>query len=416
MSASTANRRIARLAGLTPVHRAFHWLHLHQPQLRQWQLEFVRIPAPPFAEHHRAAWFLDRFQQLGLSNPHLDSEGNVLAEITPATPRHSDPVLLISAHLDTVFAAGISCEPIEDPGSPRISAPGICDNAAGLTALLAIAASLRYAGIQPPLPVLFAANVGEEGEGDLRGMRHLFNHSPYRDRIATALALEGGGLNTVVTRALGSRRLRVTITGPGGHSWTDAGTPNPIFILSRALSDLTDLRLPTNPRTTINCGHISGGTSINSIPATATALLDLRSTDPAQLASTEHEVRRILDSNLALAAREAARQRPARTPATLDVELIGSRPAGSLPDDAPLLHTLRAVDRHLTLRTEPRIGSTDANIPISLNIPAIALGAGGIGGGIHTLQEWYDPTGRETAYRRILLTLLATLEDLAEAR
>ncbi len=417
MSTATAQRRITRLAGLTPVHRAFHWLHLHQPQLRQWQLEFVRIPAPPFAEHHRAAWFLQRFHQLGLSNPHLDDEGNVLAEFLPITPPAAEtPCVLISAHLDTVFATGISCDPIEDPGSPRIFAPGICDNAAGLTGLLAIAAALRYAGIQPPIPILFAANVGEEGEGDLRGMRHLFNHSPYRDRIAAALALEGGGLNTVVTRALGSRRLRITITGPGGHSWTDAGIPNPILILSRALSDITQLRLPTNPRTTINCGHISGGTSINSIPATATALLDLRSTEPAQLTSTEAEVRRILDSTIAIAAREATRQRPARIPATLDVELIGNRPAGALPDDSPLLHNLRAVDRHLTLRTEPRIGSTDANIPLSLGIPALALGAGGTGGGIHTLQEWYDPTGRETAHRRILLTLLATLEELAETR
>jgi tripeptide aminopeptidase len=416
MPASAAQRRIVRLAGLTPVHRAFHWLHLHQPQLRQWQLELVRIPAPPFAEHDRAAWFLHRFRQLGLSNPHLDGEGNALAELLPESETFANaPCVLISAHLDTVFAPGTPCEPVEDPGSPRIFAPGICDNAAGLTGLLAIAAALRYAGIQPPVPILFAANVGEEGEGDLRGTRHLFTHGPYRHRIATALALEGGGLNTVVTRALGSRRLRVTITGPGGHSWTDAGTPNPILILSRALSDLTELRLPSNPRTTISCGHISGGTSINSIPASATALLDLRSTDPTQLLSTEKEVRRVLDSTIAIAAREATRQRPARTPARLDVELIGCRPAGTLPDDSPLLHTLRAVDRHLTLRTEPRIGSTDANIPLSLGIPAMALGAGGTGGGIHTLQEWYDPTGRETAHRRILLTLLATLEELAES-
>ena len=244
-------------------------------------------------------------------------------------------------------------------------------------------------------------------------MRHLFTHGPYRGRIAAALALEGGGTNTVVTRALGSRRLRVTITGPGGHSWTDAGTPNPILILSRALSNLANLRLPTNPRTTINVGHISGGTSINSIPESATALLDLRSTDPAQLVSTELEVRALLDETIAEATREAARQRPTRTPPQLTVELIGSRPAGALPEDSPLLHTLRAVDRHLTLRTEPRIGSTDANIPLAIGVPALAIGAGGTGGGIHTLQEWYDPTGRETALRRILLTLLDTAQLIA---
>ena len=412
MPTSAAQRRITRLATLTAVHRAFHWLHLHQPQLRLWQLELVRIPAPPFAEHDRAAWFLERFRHLGLTNIHLDDEGNALAGTSALrTERNITPCLLISAHLDTVFAAGTPCEPTEDTDTPRIFAPGICDNAAGLSALLAIAAALRYAGIQPPIPILFAANVGEEGEGDLRGMRHLFTHGPYRGRIAAALALEGGGTNTVVTRALGSRRLRITITGPGGHSWTDAGTPNPILILSRALSGLTNLRLPTDPRTTINVGHISGGTSINSIPESASALLDLRSTDPAQLVSTEIEVRALLDQTIAEATHEAARQR--RIPPQLTVEVIGSRPAGALPEDSPLLHTLRAVDRHLTLRTEPRIGSTDANIPLAIGVPALAIGTGGTGGGIHTLQEWYDPTGRETALRRILLTLLDTAQLIA---
>ncbi|WP_213803390.1 M20/M25/M40 family metallo-hydrolase [Granulicella sp. dw_53] len=421
MPAATAQRRITKLVSLTPVHRAFHWLHLHQPQLRQWQLELVRIPAPPFGEADRAAWFLDRFRQLGLTNLQIDDEGNALAELesseattTPEIKPRRAPCILISAHLDTVFAAGTPCDPIEDPDDARIYAPGICDNASGLTALLAIAAALRYAKIQPPIPILFAANVGEEGEGDLRGMRHLFTRGPYHGRIVAALALEGSGTNTVVTRGLGSRRLRVTVTGPGGHSWTDAGTSNPILILSRALAELAQLRLPSTPRTTLNVGHISGGTSVNSIPESATALLDLRSTDPDQLIATEQDVRRLLDTTLAVCAREATRQRPIRVPAKLEIEVIGSRPAGALPDDSPLLHTLRAIDRHLTLHTEPRIGSTDANIPLALGIPALALGSGGIGGGIHTLQEWYDPTGRETALRRILLTLLDTAQRIAD--
>ncbi len=416
MPAATAQRRIARLASLTPVHRAFHWLHLHQPQLRKWQLEMVNIPAPPFHEQARAVWFLDRFHDLGLTNLHIDDEGNALAELQPENlPEIPQPHLLISAHLDTVFAPGTPCQPVEDPESPRIFAPGICDNAAGLTALLAIAAALRYAQIAPPIPLLFAANVGEEGEGDLRGMRHLFTSGRYHNRIAAAFALEGGGTNTVVTRGLGSRRLRVTFTGQGGHSWTDAGIPNPILILSRALTDIAHLRLPTTPRTTINVGHISGGTSSNSIPESATALLDLRSTDPGQLTSTELEVRRLLDATLHTAIRESTRQRPARPAPKLEITVIGSRPAGALPDDSPLLHTLRAVDRHLTLHSEPRIGSTDANIPLALGIPAMALGAGGMGGGIHTLQEWFDPTGRETALRRILLTVLDTAHRIADA-
>lgn len=408
---ATAQHRITRLATLTAVHRAFHWLHLHQPQLRQWQLEMVRIPAPPFAESARAAWFLERFHHLGLTNIHLDEEGNALAELaSPETPPDT-PCVLLSAHLDTVFPAGTSCEPRQANDSPRIYAPGICDNAAGLTALLGIAAALRYANITPPIPILFAANVGEEGEGDLRGMRFLFEQAPYRHRIAAALALEGGGTNTTVTRALGSTRLSITVNGPGGHSWADAGAPNPILILSRILIAIAEIDLPTEPLTTLNAGHISGGTSINSIPESATVLLDLRSTDPDHLRAAEAAVRRICDNFLIA----LTKQRSTSAVTNITIQNIGNRPAATLHDDSPLLETLRAVDRHLTLRTELRLGSTDANIPLSLGIPAMAIGTGGSGGGIHTLQEWYDPTGRETALRRILLTLLDTTQITAES-
>ena len=403
-----AHQRISSLASLIAVHRAFHWLHLHQLQLRLWQLEMLAIPAPPFAEQARAAWFLDRFRALGLTNVHQDAAGNALAELTPPTSSANAPCILLSAHLDTVFPADTPCIPLED--GPRILCPGACDNAAGLTALLGIAAALRFANITPPIPILFAANVGEEGEGDLRGMRHLFtaDDSPYKDRVAAAIALEGSGSNAVVTRALGSRRFRLTVTGPGGHSWTDAGTPNPIFILSRALAALSAIELPRNPRTTLNVGQISGGTSINSIPEQASALLDLRSTDAAQLLATETELRYVLDAILEQETGPATRP-PTPSAVNITLELIGDRPAGALPDDSSLIATVRAVDRHLTLRTEPRIGSTDANLTLALGVPAVALGAGGSGGGIHTLQEWYDPTGRETALRRILLTLLDTV-------
>jgi tripeptide aminopeptidase len=388
-TAAHAQLRISRLAGALPVHRAFHWLHLHQPQLRHWMLDILAIPAPPFGEAARAEWFLEQFRSLGLSNVHLDGAGNALAELSATETPVDAPVTLVSAHLDTVFPSGTHATPNED-GS-RILAPGACDNAAGLTALLGLAAALRYAEIVPPTPILFAANVGEEGEGDLRGMRYLFLDGPYKHRIRAAIALEGAGTGAVVTRALGSRRFRLTVTGPGGHSWTDAGVPNPILLLAQTLSALAAIPLPDTPRTTLNIGQISGGTSINSIPESATALLDLRSTDSSQLRATEGHLRQ------ALAAHQAA------------IEVIGDRPAAALPDDAAILRTLRAVDRHLSLRTELRIGSTDANIPLSLGIPAIAIGTGGTGGGIHTLAEWYDPTGRELALRRILLTLLATV-------
>jgi len=424
----TAQLRIARLAATPTVHRAFHWLHLHQPQLRKWHLEILRIPAPPFGEQCRAAWFLERFQQLGLTNPHLDAAGNALAELpgVPPDPRASNsetrtsPLVLLSAHLDTVFPAETLTEPTEI--DTRILGPGACDNAAGLSALLGLAAALRHAELSPAVPILFAANVGEEGEGDLRGMRHLFTASPYAPRIAAAIALEGGGSSAVVTRALASRRFRVTVTGPGGHAWTDAGVPNPILILARALLALESIpntaidpdapNAPhSRPRTTLNIGQISGGTSINSIPSSASAWIDLRSTDSIQLLASEAALRQSLH--------DWVTQSPAaangRDAPTLFIETIGDRPGGALPPNSPLLTTLRAVDRHLNLLTEPGLGSTDANIPLSLSIPAIAIGTGGLGGGIHTLQEWYDPTGRNAALRRILLTLLDTAHLAAAA-
>jgi tripeptide aminopeptidase len=433
---STAQLRIARLAAIPAVHRAFHWLHLHQLQLRRWQLEMLRIPSPPFGEQARAAWFLERFQQLGLASPHLDEAGNALAELPCASTEagapgsgasssatglsesdpeaRTSPVILLSAHLDTVFPPGTPTEPSEVDS--RIFGPGACDNAAGLTALLGLGAALRHAGLAPPIPILFAANVGEEGEGDLRGMRHLFTASPYAPRIAAAIALEGSGSSAVVTRALASRRFRVTVTGPGGHSWTDAGAPNPILILARALVALEALDLPhADPRTTLNIGYISGGTSINSIPESATAGIDLRSTDPDQLRAVEIALRDILEHWVAESSPPVAAGIAPPAAPTLSIETIGDRPGGALPDDSPLLTTLRAVDRHLNLRTEAGLGSTDANIPLSLGIPAMAIGAGGQGGGMHTLQEWHDPTGRNAALRRVLLTLLDTAQLAAHS-
>src|SRR5207249_11802964 len=201
--------------------------------------------------------------------------------------------------------------------------------------LLAIAAALQYAKITPPIPILFAANVGEEREGDLRSMRHLFERGPYRHRIASAIALEGRGSSAVVTRALGSLRFRITITGPGGHSWADAGTLNPILLLSQALTRIAALQLPTNPLTTINVGHISGGTSVNSIPESATALLDIRSTDPTELVSTATAVHQIFDEVIT----PNTTKRTTAPPPNLHIEAIGNRPAAALPEDSPLLHT-----------------------------------------------------------------------------
>ncbi len=400
------NRRIAALASDRAVHRAFQWLHLHAPQLLRWQMEMLAIPAPPFQETERGQWFLSQFFNFNLHNPHVDAEGNILAELPAVDSADDSPVILISAHLDTVFPPGTDCTPhLDDPREPAesiIRGPGACDNGAGLTALLALAAALKHAELTPPTTILFCANVGEEGHGDLRGMRHLFGASPYANRIRAALALEGAGTATIVDRALGSRRLRITITGPGGHSWADAGRPNPILALASGLLSIANLRLPTRPRSTLNCGTISGGSSVNSIPQSAAADLDIRSTSSTELDRIELAVLTELSRTLTI---ENQNTVPALQ-LSLHVARTGDRPAGSLPTADPLAHSLRAVDRHLRIITEPHIGSTDANLPLSLGIPALAIGAGGTGSGIHTLSEAYDPTGRDLALRRILLLLL----------
>lgn len=400
------NRRITALATDRAVHRAFQWLHLHSRQLLHWQLQMLAIPAPPFHEAPRAQWFLSEFLKLHLSNPHIDAEGNVLAELRAPNASEDAPVILLSAHLDTVFPPGTDTTPhLDDPreqSEPIIRAPGACDNAAGLTALLALAAALQHAELTPPITILFCANVGEEGPGDLRGMRHLFGPSPYAGRIRSAIALEGAGSATLVDRALGSRRLRITVTGPGGHSWADAGRPNPILTLASALLSIANLPLPTQPRTTLNIGTINGGTSVNSIPQSATADLDLRSTAATELDRLELAILRTLTETLAVENRDV----PPTLQLSLHAARTGDRPAGSLPASSPLARSLAAVDRHLGIATEPHIGSTDANLPLSLGIPALAIGCGGTGTGIHTLTETYDPTGRDLALRRILLLLL----------
>lgn len=388
--------RIAQLAQDRAVHRAFGWLHLHEQRIRTWQKECVAIPAPPFGEATRAAWFADRMRELGLVNVHIDAAGNALGLLREDDD--TSPVVLLSAHLDTVFAAETELDIREDES--LLIGPGISDNGAGLAALLAIAAAIRHAELAPSTNILFAANTGEEAEGDLRGMRHLFTASSFAQRICASLALEGAGNETVVTRALGSRRFRVEITGPGGHAWTDSALPNPIVTLAQAISELAALKLPTRPRTTLNIGEIRGGTSVTSVPQSASATFDIRSTDANQILTLEVRLYRAIEDAILAANRTHSDSLSAT------ITLIGDRPAGELPADSRLLESIRATDRHLRLRTEERLGSTDANIPLALGREAVAIGAGGLAGGVHTTNEWHDTRGRDIALRRILLVLL----------
>ena len=259
------------------------------------------------------------------------------------------------------------------------------------------------------------ANVGEEGEGDLRGVRHLYEQPTLARRIAAHIVLDGAGADSAVTQALGSVRFQVTINGPGGHSFTDSGTPNPIAAIAVALATVARTPMPEKPRTTLNLGTIRGGTSVNSIPESATASIDFRSTSPDELVRLEVALHRAVedavDQTNAVAKHLAIN---ARGVLRYTIDKIGDRPAAALPGDSPLLVALRAVDRHLGLKTDLRLGSTDANIPLSLGVPAFSIGAGGEGGGAHTLAEWYSASDRETGLRRVLLLTLAMLDWAAE--
>ncbi len=416
---NSAFTRVTALAARRAVHAAFAWMHGNPKTIMDWQAELVCIPAPPFGEQARSAWIAARFAEAGLVHIQTDAVGNVLGFLPAARlpAESSGPVVVLSAHLDTVFPAETPLNPITSraDGSTRLSAPGACDNAAGVAGMLAIVHALIQAKVELAAPLVVLANVGEEGEGDLRGVRHFYHQSALAGRIAAHIVLDGAGADSAVTQALGSRRFQVTITGPGGHSFTDAGTPNPIAALASALTTLALTPLPEEPRTTLNLGTIQGGTSVNSIPESATASVDLRSTSPAELMRLEitldHAVQEAVAQWNALA-------KPAPThmrgPLFFTVEKIGDRPAAQLPPDSPLLEALRAVDRHLGLRTDLRLGSTDANIPISLGVPALSMGAGGEGGGAHTHAEWYSDKDRELGLRRVLLLTLAMTEWAAE--
>ena len=410
----TSFSRVTTLAALRPVHAAFAWVHANPQTIMGWQAEMVAIPAPPFGEQARSEWIAERFNEAGLADVETDAVGNVTGVIHAATlPRDSTgPVVVLSAHLDTVFPAGTPIRPVQE--GERLTAPGACDNGAGVAGMLALAYALLQSRAELPAPLIFLANVGEEGEGDLRGVRHFYKNEALAGRIAAHLVLDGAGDDSAVTQALGSRRYQVTISGPGGHSFTDAGMANPITALASALAELANVPLPEDRRTTMNVGTIGGGTSVNSIPESAQATLDFRSTDREQLVRLEVALHRAVEdavSHWNIKTRSLANGTKALS---FDIEKIGDRPAAHLPDDSPLLESLRAVDRHLRLRTDLRLGSTDANIPLSMGIPAVSLGAGGEGGGAHTQAEWYCAKHRELGLRRVLLLTLAMLEWAAE--
>ena len=408
--APTAQQEITRLADRPEVRSALAWVRNQEAQLSQWQLDMARIPAPPFGEAPRAEWLKARFQELGLKNVQIDTAGNVFG----VRPGKSKECVSLSAHIDTVFPAGTPLN-VRQHG-PRLYGPGVSDNGAGVAAMLATAAALQTSKISSARSVVFIGNVGEEGEGDLRGMRHIFADPAWKESIRYSLVLDGAGADTIVAEALGSRRFEVIVRGPGGHSWSDFGAPNPILVLARAVHAFAEIPIPSSPKTTFNIGVVRGGTSVNSIPESASMRVDIRSTSMTEIERLEAALRSELQRAIDAEAHASQRRQPSQRCASgLSSEIvpIGNRPAGELNTNARILHVIRAVDAHLGNVAQIQRASTDANIPLSLGREAIAIGGGGTGGGAHTLQEWFDSGGRELGLKRILLTVL-TLTGLVE--
>jgi tripeptide aminopeptidase len=387
------------------VRAALDWFALNISWVNAQQARLTEIPAPPFQETHRAAALKDLLTEIGLA-VQIDKVGNVIAELRGANEKE---IILVGAHLDTVFPAGTDVK-VRHEGS-RMLAPGISDNGAGLAALLALARALRSAQIKPQRTILFVADVGEEGEGNLRGMRALVD--AYRSKLKAVLVLDGSATDYVTTKALASRRLEAVVTGPGGHSWSDFGMSNPINALVRGSVRFINTKVPVSPRTTFNIGQIEGGTSVNSIPFEARIKVDVRSESEDELTRLESALRECIAAGV----RDEMDSARDRTKGKLEwkVELLGSRPGGELASASPLLAALRAADEFVGNQSRVERSSTDANIPLSLGIDAIAIGAGGAGGGAHSLEEWYDPARREAGLQRALLTILG-ISGLAEEK
>jgi len=368
------------------------------------QIRITEIPAPPFQESTRAAYMKNLLAGAGL-HVSIDATGNVIGEFPGSS---SSDIVMVTAHMDTVFPAGTDVRVKREGG--RLLAPGISDNGTGLAALVALAKAFREAKIKTNKKILFVADVGEEGEGNLRGIRALVD--AYRKNLKYVIALDGSATEYVTNAALASRRVEITISGQGGHSWSDFGLPNPIHALGRGIARFVAARVPENPRTSFNIGEIAGGTSVNSIPMSAQMKVDLRSESETELSKLEGQLRDAVRDGID-EEMSAARQRGmAGSTSLLDLKInvLGVRPSGELPANSPLLAAVQAADSRLGNRSRMERSSTDANIPLSVGIAAISIGAGGRSGGAHTLEEWFDPAGRELGLQRVALTTLSVAE------
>ena len=386
---------ITSLLGTPEIQRAFQFIDGISSELDDELVRICEIPAPPFKEEQRAREIARRFTEIGLALVRFDEEGNVIAERPGLSV---EPRIVISAHLDTVFPEGTNVTVRRD--GARFHAPGISDNTSGIVSLIALARALEAGGLKTDASIWFVATVGEEGEGNLRGVRHLFTQGDLRSGVDAFISLDGPGLERITQRALGSRRYRVTVVGPGGHSWGDFGIVNPVHALGRAIARFASYPAPLAPRTSYNIGIIEGGSSVNAIPERASMLVDIRSVSSDEIEKLEAYLRRVVE----IAVREENSQRSmSGTSLNYELEQVGDRPSGETSLNSRVVGA--AIECSRALGIEPRLdcSSTDSNIPISLGIPAITLGVGGISSNCHSLTEWYEATGRELGIKRLVL-------------
>jgi len=383
------------------VSSALNFFERNAQAITDDHIRICSVPATPFGERERAEYLKTKFLELGLTEVTIDAEGNCLG-LLEGTSR--EPLVVVSAHLDTVFTSGTDFTVRRD--GKRLLAPGISDDGCGLAALIALPKAIKASQLEIHGSLLFVGTVGEEGEGNLRGVRHLLTRGAWENRVDYFLSFDGPGVDRITNRALGSRRYRVELTGAGGHSWGDFGMPNPVHALGRAISRLVSYPVPREPRTTFNVGRVEGGTSINSIPGRAAMEVDLRSADDSELRRLDAFFRRTIREATDA---ENVTRRPGDPPLELKLELVGERPSGETRPDSPLVEL--AQEATCAVGVEPKLdqSSTDSNLPMSIGIPAITLGAGGISGCSHTLEEWYDPTERHKGLKRGLLVVLGAV-------
>jgi tripeptide aminopeptidase len=367
----------------------------------------TEIPAPPFKEGERAKAYMAMLRDAGLTDVEMDEEGNVMG-LRRGTGPAGGKLVVMAAHLDTVFPEGTDVK-VRREGT-RLMAPGIGDDTRGLATLLGYARALDKAGVTTRRDILFMGNVGEEGQGDLRGMRYFFGKGKYRDRVAIFMSMDGSGATNIVNGGVGSKRYRITFNGPGGHSFGAFGLVNPLTALGQTVVDLYRIQVPASPKTTYSASVIGGGTSVNSIPNSVFLEVDMRSEDAGELTKLEKQFLTIVPA--AVAGENAARQTTAGL-ISADIKLIGDRPAGSTPAQSAIVVQAQEAVRAAGLTPSLAFSSTDSNLPMSLGIPAITFGSGGPGGRAHALDEWIDvDKARSLPGMAVGLNILLAAADL----